>query len=161
MGDLQGVEQQGGAAGLDAASPERAENGGDGHLDGVRVLEDGQVESIEGGGVGVRRREPAEELAALAVTQMEVAETLLAERRRHTEGAVGVDVVAESGFLGLGHGGWLLMPLPPGFFAEILEGQELSAFGWRKILMRKGLGGKILKTGWLFLLAIYIIASIA
>jgi hypothetical protein len=107
--ELQGVEKLAGAAALDVSGGDGAQQDGEADLDGVGVLEDGEVEGFEDLVVEILGRVAAvgvlgsaglaEVLAARAVALVEVAEAVFA----HGGGAAGTAVGPDMGALAEGH----------------------------------------------------------
>ena len=87
-GDLETVEEEAGAFGVDVVGGEAAEDLADGELDGGAVLGQGEV---KGGAAGSASLRPGDGAAGAVV---EVAEGVVAEGRAAAAAAVGVDVAA-------------------------------------------------------------------
>ena len=109
-GDLEAVEQQAGALGIDLVGGKRTEDFGENHLDGGAVFEHGQGESGGGrngcgGSVGDSLGGGDGEKVAAGL-KMEIAETVTADGDGGALLAAGTDVLAlvEFGFLSGRHG---------------------------------------------------------
>ncbi len=103
-GDLEAVEEEAGAAGVELLEGDAGEDGGDGLLDGGAVFDEGEVE----GGAAAFTLAGVLEGAAGGV--VEVAEGFAAEAGAAALAAVGVDVAAaEACGVGCGEIGWCLV----------------------------------------------------
>lgn len=91
-GDLETVEEETGAAGVDLVGGDAAEDLTDGELDGSAVLGEGKVEGGLAAAAGARVGD------GLAGGVVEVAELFPAERRAAAAAAFGVDVAALEAF---------------------------------------------------------------
>ncbi len=110
-GELEAVEEDGGALGVDGVHGEGADDLGEGELDGFAVLEGGEIDD----GAVVDKRGAAGDLVAvlgvsLVEPAVEVAEVVVGDGDTAALEAVGLDVAAEIGL----HGGSWGTPLPRG-----------------------------------------------
>jgi hypothetical protein len=111
-GDLEAVEEESGAAGVDLVGGDAAEDLADGDLDGTTILGEGQV---EGGLVALADLGfPFWDWAAIFVVV--VAEVFVAERWAATAVARGEDVAALEAWFGDGFGRHVGGAPCPGFF---------------------------------------------
>ncbi len=129
-GDLEAVEEEAGAAGVDGVGGDAAEDLADGDLDGSAVLGKGEV---EGGLAGAAVARVADGLAGVVV---EVAELFPAEGGAAAAAAFGVDVAAlealgrvfgDAGCV-LDDVGHVAGPPPPGFGCKIFKRKDLSSY---------------------------------
>jgi hypothetical protein len=118
-GDLEAVEEQAGAAGVDVVGGDALQDFSDGGLDGGAVFGEGQV---EGGAAAAALAWVRDGFAGGVVV---VAELLLAEAWAGAAVSVGEDVAALvllGRFVGVVH-----VPLPTGYFlCKVFEGQEIG-----------------------------------
>ena len=139
-GELQGVEDGGGAAGVDAVAGEGGDDEGDGDLNGFGVFEGREIQldfgrdlgrlqaGLRGIGCGFRQVSVVfDQISVAAVeTRVEVAERSLAQGWGFAAMAVGFDVAAES----LGH--VLLLFYggdPPPFGGGYFAGKLIVCYG--------------------------------
>jgi len=123
-GDLEAVEEEAGAAGVDGVGGDAAEDLADGDLDGSAVLGKGEVEGGLAGAAGAR---VGDRLAGVVV---EVAELFPAEGGAAAAAAFGVDVAALEA-LGCGVGGCVLDDVgapTPRFWCKIFKRKGLSSY---------------------------------
>ena len=113
-GDLEAVEEQGGAAGVDLVAGDAEQDLADGELDGGTVFRQGQGE----GGAAAAALERVGDRRAVGV--VEVAKGLVAEAAAAAAAAVGEDVAALvlDGILWLWIGHVWGPPLPQGYCAK-------------------------------------------
>ncbi len=138
-GDLEAVEEEAGAAGVELVEGDAGEDGGDGLLDGGAVFDEGEVEG------GAAAFALAGVLDGTAGGVMEVAEGLAAKAGAAALAAVGVDVAAaEACGVGCGEIGWCLVVdgVPadgvlvlhgvvspyPGLLCKIFKGWDLGLY---------------------------------
>src|SRR2546422_1009740 len=103
---LQSVEHEAGGFGVELAGEREAHDLHEADLDGVRVLEDGEVE----GGTGAAGAGGVDDDALIVPLLVKIAEAVAPQRRRFALRAIGLDVLGARN-VGTIHGG---TPLPPG-----------------------------------------------
>jgi hypothetical protein len=101
-GGLQGVEKESGGLGVELAGDDEAHDLHEGNLDGVGVLEDGQIDGDVAAATGVFREIVVEAIgierdALFVMTFVEVTETVAAESGRSALRAVDLDVLTSIG----------------------------------------------------------------
>ncbi len=107
-GELEAVEQGGGALDVEIAAGERVDDDGEGDLDGLAVFEGGELDVLAGDEVAVGGLGGAEGGVALVEAVVEVAPEASGEGGGFALEAVGFDVAAEvvlHGHFSLGQGG--------------------------------------------------------
>jgi hypothetical protein len=113
-GELEAVEEGGGATGLQVSGGEGVDDDGEGDLDGFAVFEGGELDVLAGEGGGV-----AEAAVALVEAVVEVAPYSRGEGGGFAAGSVGLDVAAEWVLHGSSPWG-----VPPGGY---LRGSSMTA----------------------------------
>jgi len=121
-GQLQAVEESGGAAGVEIAGGEGVDDDREGDLNGLAILEGVELDVLAGDEVAAGGVVVAEALVALVETGVEVAPDSVGERWGLAARSVGLDVAAECVFHGHPPGGSPLLPLrKSNYFNEIAE----------------------------------------
>jgi len=94
-GELQAIEQRGGALDVEIAGGEGVDDDGEGYLDGFAVLEGGELDVLAGDEVAAGGLVGAEGSVALVEAVVEVAPVPVNERWGFATGSIGLDVAAE------------------------------------------------------------------
>ena len=94
-GELEPVEQGGGAPGIKLSGCERVDDDGEGDLDGFAILEGGEFDVLAGDEVAAGGGGGTEGVVSLMEVMVEVAPEASNEGGRLASGSVGLDVAAE------------------------------------------------------------------